>query len=360
MGPCSLNKNTTGVVNVAIGRQVLYNTTIGRYNVAIGDQALKANTTGEKNIAIGQNALSGVNTGFYNLGIGNCAGNLITTGVCNTIVGPYSGSAGLSNTIAIRAGTQCLKVAAGSLTVNGTAVGGASAATPTALGTVYGSTTSATNNTFKISIAGNGANIDVTNNSEDLASTSFIHNILPYGSVVMWYGKRSKIPTGWVICDGTNGTPDLRNKFVIGADGDYSPTGTFQSPGSSITGIFSATGGTTQFDFSRVPAHSHLASFTGIPTSHTHGINDPGHSHLFYNLISADANNNGANGVQYGSLITPTSIEKTGITVLSTATTPYGTVTVDATGTTYSSTQIIPPFTAAYYIMKVTGVNLTT
>jgi hypothetical protein len=219
---------------------------------------------------------------------------------------------------------------------------------------------SATNNTFRISTTGNNANIDVTNNSNDLASTGFVHNILPYGSVVMWYGRRSKIPTGWLICDGTNGTPDLRNKFVVGADGDYSPTGTFQSPGSSISGAFSATGGSSLFDFSKVPAHSHFASFTGIPTSHSHSINDPGHFHYFYNLVGADANNGGANGVQYGTLSVPTTSALTGVTVLSTATTALGTVTVEATGTTYSNTQIIPPFAAVYYIMKVTGVNLTT
>lgn len=228
----------------------------------------------------------------------------------------------------------------------------------------YGGTgSSATNNTFRISVAGNNANIDVTNNSDDLASTGFVHNILPYGSVVMWYGRRTKIPTGWVICDGTNGTPDLRNRFVVGADGDYSPTGTFRSPGSSISGVFSATGGSTSFDLSKVPAHSHIASFTGIPTSHSHGLNDPGHQHFFYDLLGGqDANNGGGNGKKYTPTQTvPTSSELTGITIRSTTTTAVGTVTVEATGTIYgNNTQIIPPFTAVYYIMKVTGVNLTT
>lgn len=36
------------------------------------------------------------------------------------------------------------------------------------------------------------------------------------GIIVMWSGKLNLIPTGWVLCDGTNGTPDLRGKFVLG------------------------------------------------------------------------------------------------------------------------------------------------
>ena len=39
---------------------------------------------------------------------------------------------------------------------------------------------------------------------------------LPKYSIIMWYGTLATIPTGWQICDGTNGTPDLRNYFVRG------------------------------------------------------------------------------------------------------------------------------------------------
>jgi hypothetical protein len=40
------------------------------------------------------------------------------------------------------------------------------------------------------------------------------------GMIVMWSGDVTKIPTGWALCDGTNGTPDLRGRFVLG----YNPT----------------------------------------------------------------------------------------------------------------------------------------
>ena len=45
-------------------------------------------------------------------------------------------------------------------------------------------------------------------------------NGLPKGTVVMWYGNSSKIPDGWAICDGNHGTPDLRKRFIVGADDD--------------------------------------------------------------------------------------------------------------------------------------------
>ena len=41
------------------------------------------------------------------------------------------------------------------------------------------------------------------------------------GSIVMWNGPLSSIPDGWHICDGTNGTPDLRDRFIQGAGGAF-------------------------------------------------------------------------------------------------------------------------------------------
>lgn len=37
----------------------------------------------------------------------------------------------------------------------------------------------------------------------------------------MWSGNIGNIPAGWVLCDGNNGTPDLRNKFIVGAGDTY-------------------------------------------------------------------------------------------------------------------------------------------
>ena len=52
----------------------------------------------------------------------------------------------------------------------------------------------------------------------------------------MWSGALVDIPAGWAICDGTNGTPDLRNQFIIGAGDTYAPGAT----GGSITHAHSA------------------------------------------------------------------------------------------------------------------------
>jgi len=41
------------------------------------------------------------------------------------------------------------------------------------------------------------------------------------GAIVLWSGAIVDIPEGWVLCDGNNGTPDLRNKFVVGAGNTY-------------------------------------------------------------------------------------------------------------------------------------------
>lgn len=45
---------------------------------------------------------------------------------------------------------------------------------------------------------------------------------LPSGLIAIWKGLTSTIPDGWALCDGSNGTPDLRDKFVLGAGNSYS------------------------------------------------------------------------------------------------------------------------------------------
>lgn len=46
------------------------------------------------------------------------------------------------------------------------------------------------------------------------------------GMIVMWSGAIVDIPDGWALCDGTGGTPDLTDRFVIGAGGAYNPDDT--------------------------------------------------------------------------------------------------------------------------------------
>lgn len=47
--------------------------------------------------------------------------------------------------------------------------------------------------------------------------------MVPTGLIAMWNGSIPSIPTGWYLCDGNNGSPDLRDKFIIGAGDSYDP-----------------------------------------------------------------------------------------------------------------------------------------
>jgi hypothetical protein len=44
--------------------------------------------------------------------------------------------------------------------------------------------------------------------------------VLPRGMVALWSGRVAEVPAGWALCDGRNGTPDLRDRFVVGAGVD--------------------------------------------------------------------------------------------------------------------------------------------
>ena len=59
---------------------------------------------------------------------------------------------------------------------------------------------------------------DIQANADDIS------NAVPSGVIVMWSGAISNIPSGWVICDGNNGTPNLTDRFVIHADADSGGT----------------------------------------------------------------------------------------------------------------------------------------
>lgn len=59
----------------------------------------------------------------------------------------------------------------------------------------------------------------INNTVTELATTGAS---LPSGLIAIWKGSTSTIPTGLVLCNGQNGTPDLRDKFVLGAGNSYS------------------------------------------------------------------------------------------------------------------------------------------
>jgi len=151
-------------------------------------------------------------------------------------------------------------------------------------------------------------------NTTQLATTAFVSTAVassfPSGGIIIWSGSLVTIPSGWVLCDGTNSTPDLRNKFIVGAGSTYA---------------VNATGGSAD---AIVVSHTHTATVT-----------DPGHNHTVNQMLTPpyQAGGNAVFG-NYTSSTTGTST--TGITVSNS--------TTGSSGTNAN----LPPYYALCYIMK--------
>ena len=82
---------------------------------------------------------------------------------------------------------------------------------------------------------------------------------IPSGLIAMWSGASNAIPSGWFLCDGNNNTPDLRNKFIVGAGSSYEVGATGGSDSITLTA-------------DQIPSHGH--AMTGLSCSsegaHTH------------------------------------------------------------------------------------------
>ena len=97
---------------------------------------------------------------------------------------------------------------------------------------------------------------------QEFALLSGQTSLVPAGVIVMWSGSVASIPSGWYICDGTNGTPDLTGRFVVHADADSGGT---YAPGD--------TGGADDVTLTeaQMPAHTHTFSgTTSTDGSHQH------------------------------------------------------------------------------------------
>lgn len=122
--------------------------------------------------------------------------------------------------------------------------------------------------------------------------------MVPGGTVIMWSGALSEIPSGWQLCDGNNGTLDLSNRFVRGVNTLEDPGNTGGSASHSHTFSDTISASTSEVGdhthrYTEFPAHTHsVGAFTGTLTAvgnHTHtmdpgGVNSNttgGHSHTF-------------------------------------------------------------------------------
>lgn len=87
--------------------------------------------------------------------------------------------------------------------------------------------------------------VDVFYDSTGGMKIIYIPDILPfYGQIVMFSGTVNKIPNGWKICDGNNGTPNLINKFILA---------------SNVSGN---EGGNNKISYKNLPQHEHSITFT--------------------------------------------------------------------------------------------------
>lgn len=68
-------------------------------------------------------------------------------------------------------------------------------------------------------------------------------NEIKAGMILMWSGLLSDVPDGWSICDGTNGTPDLRDKFIRGASGEVGAEGGCENHSHAVSYFMSGVSG---------------------------------------------------------------------------------------------------------------------
>lgn len=245
-------------------------------------------------------------------------GNNLTTAYGGTGLSSYTAG----DTLYYSAGTTLSKLGIGATGTVLTVAGGVPtwAAVPTQVASFNAGTTGFTPNTATTGavtlsgtlIAGNGGtgltttgtsgNVLTSNGSAWVSSPSFVS-----GMIMLWSGAIVNIPTGWLLCDGTNSTPDLRSKFVTGAG----------------TLAVNATGGSADL----------------VVPSHTHTATDSGHTHTQTGYTTAIAQSNGSN--QYP-VITPISL---------TTGTGVANITVSTTGVSPTNANL-PPYLALAYIMK--------
>ena len=150
-------------------------------------------------------------------------------------------------------------------------------------------------------------------------------NIFVAGMIIMWSGTIATIPTGWLLCNGSNSTPDLRDKFIVGATADSGGAAK-----TNITGTPSQTGGSKD---ASLPSHTHTATST---------VTDPGHLHTVPPSVSDAIGGGGAIQAYRGTGPSNTSTAFTGITVA----TSNSTEGVSATNAN------LVPYYALAFIMK--------
>jgi len=193
-------------------------------------------------------------------------------------------------------------------------------------GTVVGNPANVVTMNFtgpNVSITGAGSNVSV-----DIASPGGI----PSGMIAMWYGLLATIPTGWAMCDGTLGTPDLRDLFVVGAGHTYivgqtgGASGTATTSSAGVHDHSGATGNTT-LTVDQMPTHTHKSRSVGFSNvSAGHSASNTVRIDTFTTEIT-DWNDNTGGSLGHNH-------------------------TIASDGAHTHNVNVVPPYYALYYIMK--------
>lgn len=167
----------------------------------------------------------------------------------------------------------------------------------------------------------------------DSRAAELVNAAVPGGIVTFWSGRADRVPTGWALCDGTQGTPDLRGMFIIGAGGDYEVGDT----GGAATATTNSAGAHTHPVSVEVNAHT-------LTTAQM-----PSHSHPVSFRYDDGGGTNNIGGTKVHSSVTSTSTGATG---------GGGAHSHTASGSTTSSgahthtVNTLPPYYALAFIMK--------
>lgn len=159
------------------------------------------------------------------------------------------------------------------------------------------------------------------------------NDFFPSGGIIIWSGSAASIPSGWLLCNGTSGTPDLRDRFVVGAGSTYA---------------VGATGGaaTITLSTSDIPSHTHtFSATTSTDGSHDHDMSFTAATEGSGSYTNTSGFLIPVNDDLYGSVTNTSAVQSGG----SHSHTVSGTTAAAGSGGAHENR---PPYYALCYIMK--------
>lgn len=174
--------------------------------------------------------------------------------------------------------------------------------------------------------------------------------VFPRGGIIMWNGVT--IPEGWALCDGSQGTPDLRGRFIVGlhpGDANYISEGIIG--GAATVALTTA----------NLASHSHSINSAG---SHSHTVNGGSHNHSYSDDLafetppagvlegpyaSSNTHGNGGRNIRYGRRVTKNTGSTTHTHTVSSNGSHAHTSNGTGSGTAHENR---PPYYVLAYIMK--------